>query len=49
MRLEERLGYAHKGIERLMAGSELTSSAHLAGRNVGRFDCGVLIRICSGG
>jgi Ni,Fe-hydrogenase III large subunit len=32
VRLEERLGYAHKGIERLMAGSELSRAAHLAGR-----------------
>ena len=32
VRLEERLGYAHKGIECLMAGSDLSRAAHLAGR-----------------
>jgi Ni,Fe-hydrogenase III large subunit len=32
VRLEERLGYTHKGTERLMAGSDLSRAAHLAGR-----------------
>jgi Ni,Fe-hydrogenase III large subunit len=32
VRLEERLGYVHKGIERLMAGSTVMRSAALAGR-----------------
>jgi Ni,Fe-hydrogenase III large subunit len=32
VRLEERLGYAHKGIEGLMAGSDLERAAKLAGR-----------------
>ena len=32
VRLEERLGYAHKGIERLMAGSTVSRAAVLAGR-----------------
>jgi len=32
VRLEERLGYAHKGVERLMAGAELATAARLAGR-----------------
>ncbi|MDP1732075.1 MAG: NADH-quinone oxidoreductase subunit C [Devosia sp.] len=32
VRLEERLGYAHKGIESLMAGAELDRAAQLAGR-----------------
>ncbi len=32
VRLEERLGYVHKGVERLMAGSDLTHAARLAGR-----------------
>ncbi|MHB1217925.1 MAG: hydrogenase large subunit [Alphaproteobacteria bacterium] len=35
VRLEERLGYVHKGIERLMAGSDLDRGAHLAGRTSG--------------
>ncbi|MCB1496930.1 MAG: nickel-dependent hydrogenase large subunit [Bauldia sp.] len=32
VRLEERLGYAHKGIEALMAGADLERAAKLAGR-----------------
>jgi Ni,Fe-hydrogenase III large subunit len=32
VRLEERLGYVHKGIEGLMAGADLASAARLAGR-----------------
>jgi Ni,Fe-hydrogenase III large subunit len=32
VRLEERLGYVHKGIESLMAGASLTRAATLAGR-----------------
>jgi Ni,Fe-hydrogenase III large subunit len=32
VRLEERLGYAHKGIEGLMAGAEISRAAKLAGR-----------------
>jgi Ni,Fe-hydrogenase III large subunit len=32
VRLEERLGYAHKGIESLMAGTGLDKAARLAGR-----------------
>ncbi len=32
VRLEERLGYVHKGIEGLMAGASLERAAHLAGR-----------------
>jgi hypothetical protein len=32
VRLEERLGYAHKGIESLMAGAEIGRAAKLAGR-----------------
>jgi Ni,Fe-hydrogenase III large subunit len=32
VRLEERLGYTHKGIEDLMAGSDLARAAQLAGR-----------------
>ena len=35
VRLEERLGYAHKGIEGLMRGATITSGAHLAGRTSG--------------
>jgi Ni,Fe-hydrogenase III large subunit len=35
VRLEERLGYVHKGIERLMAGSTLDRAAKLAGRTSG--------------
>ncbi|HLF59303.1 MAG TPA: NADH-quinone oxidoreductase subunit C [Alphaproteobacteria bacterium] len=32
VRLEQRLGYAHKGLESLMAGAELDRAARLAGR-----------------
>ncbi len=32
VRLEERLGYVHKGIEQLMAGADLSHAAKLAGR-----------------
>ena len=32
VRLEERLGYVHKGIEQLMVGAPLDRAAHLAGR-----------------
>ncbi len=35
VRLEERLGYVHKGIERLMTGASLTRGAELAGRTCG--------------
>jgi Ni,Fe-hydrogenase III large subunit len=35
VRLEERLGYAHKGIESLMTGADLTRAAKLAGRTSG--------------
>ncbi|HEV2263059.1 MAG TPA: NADH-quinone oxidoreductase subunit C [Stellaceae bacterium] len=35
VRLEERLGYVHKGIESLMAGATLERGAHLAGRTSG--------------
>ena len=35
VRLEERLGYAHKGIEGLMAGAEPARAAKLAGRTSG--------------
>lgn len=35
VRLEERLGYVHKGIEGLMAGAELDRGAKLAGRTSG--------------
>ena len=35
VRLEERLGYVHKGIESLMAGSDLDRSIKLAGRTSG--------------
>jgi len=32
VRLEERLGYKHKGVEALMAGAALDRAARLAGR-----------------
>lgn len=32
VRLEQRLGYVHKGIESLMVGADLDRAAHLAGR-----------------
>jgi Ni,Fe-hydrogenase III large subunit len=32
VRLEERLGYVHKGVDRLMAGADLERAARLAGR-----------------
>src|SRR5262249_43325018 len=35
VRLEERLGYAHKGIEGLMRGAAITRGAELAGRTSG--------------
>ena len=35
MRLEQRLGYVHKGIEALMAGATLERGARLAGRTSG--------------
>ena len=35
VRLEERLGYVHKGIEGLMAGADLARAARLAGRTSG--------------
>ncbi len=35
VRLEERLGYVHKGIERLMQGADLERAAKLAGRTSG--------------
>jgi Ni,Fe-hydrogenase III large subunit len=35
VRLEERLGYVHKGIEALMAGATLERAARLAGRSSG--------------
>jgi len=35
VRLEERLGYVHKGIESLMAGAPLDKAARLAGRTSG--------------
>ena len=35
VRLEERLGYAHKGIEQLMQGASLARGAELAGRTSG--------------
>ena len=35
VRLEERLGYVHKGIESLMAGSSIDRGAQLAGRTSG--------------
>ena len=35
VRLEERLGYVHKGIEGLMAGATLDKAARLAGRTSG--------------
>ena len=35
VRLEQRLGYTHKGIESLMAGATLDRAAHFAGRTSG--------------
>jgi Ni,Fe-hydrogenase III large subunit len=35
VRLEQRLGYVHKGIEALMAGADLEKAARLAGRTSG--------------
>jgi Ni,Fe-hydrogenase III large subunit len=35
VRLEQRLGYVHKGIERLMSGATLDQAARLAGRTSG--------------
>ena len=36
VRLEERLGYTHRGVESLMAGKTLAEAARLAGRHLGR-------------
>ncbi len=44
VRLEQRLGYAHKGIEALFQGAELSSGAKLAGRLSG--DSTVAYGIC---
>src|SRR5262249_59504484 len=35
VRLEQRLGYVHKGIEALMAGARLRAAARVAGREPG--------------
>ena len=35
VRLEQRLGYAHKGIEALLAGAEIDSAARIAARSCG--------------
>ncbi len=35
VRLEERLGYAHKGIDGLMAGADIATAARIAGRTSG--------------
>ncbi|PSH61698.1 hydrogenase expression protein HypE [Phyllobacterium brassicacearum] len=35
VRLEERLGYVHKGVEALMAGADLGRAVHIAGRTSG--------------
>jgi Ni,Fe-hydrogenase III large subunit len=35
VRLEERLGYVHKGIEALMTGADLDRAVHIAGRSSG--------------
>ena len=32
MRLEQRLGYAHKGVERLLAGADIARGARIVGR-----------------
>ena len=44
-RLEERLGYVHKGIESLMAGATIDKGAQLAGRTSGDFDRGLCLRL----
>ena len=44
VRLEERLGYAHKGIESLMVGKTVEQGVHLAGRTSG--DSTVAYALC---
>src|SRR5438132_10740704 len=46
VRLEERLGYVHKGIEALMAGASLETAAKLAGRVSGDSTVAYAIAFC---
>ena len=49
LRLEERLGYKHKGIEKRFEQMDLTQGARLAGTNFRRFHGGLCMGLCDGG
>ena len=49
VRLEQRLGYVHKGIESLMAGATLDRRRTLAGRTSGDSTVAYSLRVCAGG
>ncbi|MDI4664856.1 NADH-quinone oxidoreductase subunit C [Xanthobacter autotrophicus] len=46
VRLEERLGYVHKGIERLVAGADVAQAARLAGRQSGDSTVAYALAFC---
>ncbi|MFG1289555.1 hydrogenase large subunit [Xanthobacter versatilis] len=46
VRLEARLGYVHKGIERLMAGADVAQAARLAGRQSGDSTVAYALAFC---
>ena len=46
VRLEARLGYVHKGIERLMAGADVARAARLAGRQSGDSTVAYALAFC---
>ncbi len=48
VRLEQRLGYVHKGIEKLMVGATLEQAAKLAGRTSGDSDGCLCVCLCAG-
>ena len=49
LRLEERLGYKHKGIEKRFAGMTLDEGARLAGARQRRLDRRLRLGVCDGG
>jgi Ni,Fe-hydrogenase III large subunit len=46
VRLEERLGFVHKGVESLMVGTDLQRAARLAGRTSGDSTVGYALAFC---
>lgn len=46
VRLEERLGYVHKGLEGLMAGANLATAARIAGRHSGDATVAYALAFC---